>query len=256
LPTGWDGGTLLLSSSNPSTFWSGAARIWLRSSSLRRPQTGPVPTLPGRRLALAPAESRCLTWHRLPGNPSDSLNLARRTAAVLGGRTGPHRTGQPGQTIEIHTVIRTGTPPGPQPEGRLQPVLWPRPASSRPSFVLAASRIRVIPRAATAPITPALERPTALEAAYLAGLLPGAPQLAAGLVRNFLARRPQMARWIGNPAWRSARRWLAAPLLASLAWQTYQRSLDLDFLRAVQPGLQLSSNAGLMPATTATRMAS
>jgi hypothetical protein len=33
-------------------------------------------------------------------------------------------------------------------------------------------------------------------------------------------------------------RWLAAPLLASMAWQTYQHSLDADFLRAVQPGLQ------------------
>ena len=77
-----------------------------------------------------------------------------------------------------------------------------------------------------------------LEAYYLASLLPGAPGLAQGLLRNFLAtqagdgtvdNRPGLAGQHG--------RWLAAPFLASLAWLASRSGADPDFLTQVFPGL-------------------
>ncbi|MEW5941676.1 MAG: hypothetical protein AB1750_18590, partial [Chloroflexota bacterium] len=75
-----------------------------------------------------------------------------------------------------------------------------------------------------------------LEAYYLASLLPGAPKLARGLLENFLAAqrddgsidlRPGLAGQRGNM--------LAAPLLASLAWEIYLSSRTAkspDFARS------------------------
>jgi hypothetical protein len=77
-----------------------------------------------------------------------------------------------------------------------------------------------------------------LEAYTLASLLTGAPELAAGLVRNFLATQSEDGTVDSKPGLAGQReRWLAAPFLASLAWQIYQQTHDLNFLREVQPGL-------------------
>jgi hypothetical protein len=78
-----------------------------------------------------------------------------------------------------------------------------------------------------------------LEACTLASLLPGAPELAAGLVRNFLVARSRDGTVDCKPGLAGQRgRWLAAPFLASLAWQTFQITRDLDFLGEVQDGLE------------------
>ncbi len=77
-----------------------------------------------------------------------------------------------------------------------------------------------------------------LEAYTLASLLPGAPELTAGLVRNFLATQSEDGTVDSKPGLAGQReRWLATPLLASLAWQIYQQTHDLNFLREVQQGL-------------------
>ena len=80
---------------------------------------------------------------------------------------------------------------------------------------------------------------SAFAAVALARVLPGAPELAAGLVRNFLATRSEAGMVDCRPGLAGQRgRWLAAPLLANLAWQTFEKTRDLDFLREVQPGLE------------------
>lgn len=77
-----------------------------------------------------------------------------------------------------------------------------------------------------------------LEALYLAGLLPGAPEAVRGLLKNFLATqntdgfidlRPGLA---GQRA-----KMLATPLLASLAWQFYQSVHNETFLAESFPKL-------------------
>jgi hypothetical protein len=77
-----------------------------------------------------------------------------------------------------------------------------------------------------------------LEALYLAGQIPGAPKFARGLLENFLAAqsddgsidlRPGLAGQRGNM--------LAAPLLASLAWEIYLSNKDETFLKESFPGL-------------------
>jgi len=80
---------------------------------------------------------------------------------------------------------------------------------------------------------------SAFASVTLARLLPGAPELAAGLVRNFLAARSETGVLDCRPGLAGQRgRWLAAPLLANLSWETFEKTGDLDFLREVQPGLE------------------
>ncbi|MBI3159156.1 MAG: hypothetical protein HYZ26_06125 [Chloroflexi bacterium] len=80
---------------------------------------------------------------------------------------------------------------------------------------------------------------TALEAWYLAqNLLPGSPDAAKGLVRNFLAAQSEDGRVDFKPGLGGQRgRMLATPLLADLAWRIYQHSDDLRFLEEVFPRL-------------------
>ncbi len=78
----------------------------------------------------------------------------------------------------------------------------------------------------------------ALESYYLASLLPGAPQLAEGLMRNFLAAQAGDGSIDWKPGLAGQRgRWLASPLLFSLAWNAYEASSDLPFLKECFPGL-------------------
>lgn len=79
---------------------------------------------------------------------------------------------------------------------------------------------------------------TALDAIYLASVLPGTPELAAGLVRNFLSTQDEKGFVDCRPGLAGQRgHWLAAPLLANLAWNTYRQTGDKEFLQEVFPGL-------------------
>ncbi len=85
-----------------------------------------------------------------------------------------------------------------------------------------------------------------MEACYLFKLLPGAPELAAGFVRNFLKSGSGNGKANGISRPESQRRSrLTPPLLASLAWDTFDRTQDLDFLREVYPGLEAFINSWL-----------
>ncbi len=76
---------------------------------------------------------------------------------------------------------------------------------------------------------------TALDAWYLGLLLlPGNPELAKGLVRNFLAVQKENGEIDWKPGLAGQRgRVLAQPLLATLAWRIFQASEDRAFLEQV-----------------------
>ncbi len=78
-----------------------------------------------------------------------------------------------------------------------------------------------------------------LESYYLAGvILPSAPQLAKGLVHNFLSSQTEDGSVDWKPGLGGQRcRFLATPLLASLAWRIYQSTEDRAFLEDTFPQL-------------------
>ncbi|GAB4457351.1 MAG: hypothetical protein Kow0070_09280 [Anaerolineales bacterium] len=78
---------------------------------------------------------------------------------------------------------------------------------------------------------------TPLEAYYLASLLPAAP-VAKDLLRNFLSTQQEDGTIDGKPGIAGQRgRYLAAPLLASLAWKIHEGTEDNHFLSDVFPSL-------------------
>ncbi len=78
---------------------------------------------------------------------------------------------------------------------------------------------------------------TPLESYYLAEVLP-ASQAAQDLLRNFLAIQTENGSIDGKLGLAGQRgRYLAAPLLSSLAWKLYEKSEDKEFLNEVYPRL-------------------
>jgi hypothetical protein len=76
------------------------------------------------------------------------------------------------------------------------------------------------------------------ESYYLSSLIPGAPELTCGLIKNFLAVQDQDGAIDAKPGLAKQRaRFLAAPYLVSLAWNCYQRNPDRNFLQQIYPGL-------------------
>ncbi|NOY99317.1 MAG: hypothetical protein GXP40_08995 [Chloroflexi bacterium] len=87
-----------------------------------------------------------------------------------------------------------------------------------------------------------------LEAYYLASLLPGAPELGRGLLRNFLAAQAEDGAVDCKPGLAGQRGSLiSAPLLAMLAWHVYRTTGDDDFLAEVYPRLLAFFWAWLAP---------
>lgn len=87
-----------------------------------------------------------------------------------------------------------------------------------------------------------------LESLYLASNLPGDPDLARGLLRNFLSTQSGTGSLDGRPGLAGQRsRWLAAPLLSNLALQAGQGLSGKDFLGEVLPGLAAFGRAWLDP---------
>jgi len=206
-----------------------------------QPGSGPYPSLTINRTFEA-GQTRSLTWAQAAlDDPKESLELARLTAAQ------PWESSRAridmvntAQSVEV----LTGDPDWDAALALSQKTAFRLFFSASrqlpfPSFVLARQPDHgYSPRGDGSDYSSAWSGQSPLEAGYLAGLLPGAPELAAGLLRNFLSGQAPD----GTVSWKiglagQSGRWLAAPLLGSLAWQTFQRSHDLDFLREVQPGL-------------------
>ncbi len=90
---------------------------------------------------------------------------------------------------------------------------------------------------------------TTLDAYYLSGLvLPGAPDLAKGLLRNFMYAQEADGSVDWKPGLGGQRsKLLATPLLACLAWRIYQATQDRTFLEEVFPGLMRFVQAWFTP---------
>ena len=207
-----------------------------------RPGSGPHPSL-SLDLALAAGGSRSFTWAEAAlSDPADSFELARRTAArPWEAEQARIEMTNAAQTIEVHT----GDPDWDAAFAFSQKAAFslffdPSQHLPYPSFVLARQPDHGrSTRGDGSDYSYLWSGQSPLEAYYLASLLPGAPELAAGLVRNFLATQTDDGAVDWKPGLAGQRgRWLAAPLLASLAWQTYQRTRDTDFLREIQPGMR------------------
>ncbi len=205
------------------------------------PAGGPYPALTVD-LALAPGASRHVTW-TLAALPTadESFNLARRTAA----RPWDAERARIEMTAESEMLdIQTGDPDWDTAFALSQKAAFSLflPASENlpnPSFVLARQPDHGYSRKGDGsdyPLAWAGQSP--LEAYYLASLLPGAPNLACGLLANFLAAQNADGGIDLHPGLAGQRgKMLAAPLLASLAWQVYQSTNDEAFLSESFPKL-------------------
>ena len=88
---------------------------------------------------------------------------------------------------------------------------------------------------------------TPLEAYYLANILP-ASQTAQDLLRNFLTIQKEDGTIDGKPGLAGQRgRYLAAPMLASLAWKVYETKEDIEFIKEVFPYLLKFFQAWFLP---------
>lgn len=199
------------------------------------PGPGPYPSL-ALDLALASGGERMLTWVQaaLP-TAAESFDHARRTAARPwdAERTRLEMVNAAG-TVEIHT----GDPDWDAAFALSQKAgfglfFGPGQSLHHPSFVLARQPDQgYSPRYDGSDYSHLWNGQPALEAGSLASNLPGAPELLAGLVRNFMAAQSNDGAVDWKPGLAGQRgRWQCPPLLAGMAWQYACRSGDNDFLR-------------------------
>jgi hypothetical protein len=77
-----------------------------------------------------------------------------------------------------------------------------------------------------------------LDAYYLSSVVPAAPNLAQGLLRNFLAVQTEDGTVDGKPGLGGQRgRYQSMPILASFSWELFKITDDFDFLEEVFPKL-------------------
>jgi len=196
-----------------------------------QPGPGPYPSL-ALDVILAEGESRQITWVEAAlGDPESSFEMARHTAARhWDAERARIELVNAAQIVEVYT----GDPNWDAAFAFTQTSalsLFFSPTRGQvpyPSFVLARQ-----PDHGHAPLFDGKDYSalwsgqSPLDSYYLASLLPGAVDLALGLLRNFLAVQTAEGELEGNPGMFTPRgRWLAAPFLASLSWQIYQRRGD------------------------------
>ena len=205
------------------------------------PATAPYPALTVE-LDLAPSAPRQITWALAALTASGpSFELARKTVA----RNWEAEKARIQMTAESQIFeIQTGDPDWDAAFAFTQKTALGLllPASEHlpnPSFVLARGPDNGYSRKGDGsdyPLAWAGQSP--LEAVYLASLLPGAPNVARGLLKNFLAAQSEDGFVDLRPGLAGQRgKMLAAPLLASLAWQVYQSTHDDSFLAESFPKL-------------------
>lgn len=201
----------------------------------------PYPTLTVD-LDIAPMASRQITWALAALTASGpSFELARRTVA----RQWNAERARIEMTAKSQTVeIQTGNPDWDAAFALTQKAALGLflPSSGQlpnPSFVLARGPDDGYSRKGDgSDYSLAWSGQSPLEAVYLASLLPGAPEVARGLLKNFLAAQTEEGFIDLRPGLAGQRgKMLAAPLLASLAWQVYQSTNEEAFLAESFPKL-------------------
>lgn len=213
---------------------------------------GPYPSLT-LGLELDPGASRQVIWsHAALNNVEDSFQLARETASqnwdAEYARIELLNTGQ----IEIHT----GEPEWDQAFALSQKValglfLGPTQHLSHPSIVnLRRPDQGHSLRGDGSDYGHLWNGQSPIETYTILDLiLPAYPDLAKGLLRNFLATQEESGEvdWRPGLAGQRGKR-LATPLLAAMAWRIFQHTEDVEFLREIYPALLLFVNAWFAPA--------
>ena len=198
-----------------------------------QPGLGPYPAL-SHSLELAPNEMRPSTWvSTAMATPEMAFAQARQIAARNWDAETAHLELMNSGQLEIHTGLPdwdaafalTQT-------AALRSFLPASETLPNPSFVLTRAPDHGFSHKGDGtdyPLGWAGQNP--LEAYALASLLPGAPQFVKGLLRNFLSTQNEDGSIDTRPGLAGQRaKMLAASMLASLAWQTYQASNDETFL--------------------------
>jgi hypothetical protein len=203
-------------------------------------------------LNLSPGEAHQVTWsHAALGSIEESFALARNiTARSWEAEITRLELMNAGQ-IEIHT----GNPDWDTAFALSQKLAYeslmgPTPHLPSPSFVLTRLPDQGFSlRGDGSDYNHLWNGQTALDAYYLAGMiLPSAPEIAKGLLRNFLAAQNEDGSVDWKPGLAGQRsRLLATPLLASLAWRIYQFTEDRSFLEESFSGLLQSMQAWFNP---------
>ncbi len=207
------------------------------------PQAGPGPypslALP---LEMPPGNRRQFSWALASTKDGqESFDLARRTAArPFDAERARIELLNASQTVEIVTgdadwnaalALSQKTAFG--------LLIGPSPHLPNPSFALSRQPDQGFSRIGDGSDYQYLwDGQPALESYYLASVLPGAPQLACGLLKNFLSVQEQDGFIDCKPGLNGQRgRFLAAPYLVSLAWRACANGQDTEALTQIYPKL-------------------
>ncbi|NJC95207.1 MAG: hypothetical protein FIB03_02540 [Anaerolineae bacterium] len=202
--------------------------------------SGPHPSL-FLDLELGPGATRQLTWTQAAADILQAaFDLARQTAArPWEAERARLELLNTSQTIDIHTGDEDWDAAFAFSQCAGYGLLFPPNSNlTFPSFVSARG-----PDNGYSPKGDGMDYPTSwngqtpLESYHLANLIP-ASQAARDVLKNFLAIQKEDGTIDGKPGLAGQRgRYLAAPLLASLAWEIYESNEDVSFLKEVFPYL-------------------
>jgi hypothetical protein len=217
-----------------------------------QPSTGPFPCLSAV-LDLTPHGTRSLTWGEAAlGDAQASFAMARQSIA--------RKWEAELARLELLNAgmieVLTGNPAWDHAFARSQALAFslltgPTPHLPAPSFVLTRQPDQGHSlRGDGQDYGHLWNGQTPLDALYLSGfLLPAAPELVRGLVRNFLATQSETGEVDHKPGLGGQRTQLqAAPLLASLVWRVYEADENLAFLQEAYPKLIQFLKAWFSPA--------
>lgn len=188
-------------------------------------------------LELGPGATRQLTWAQAAsGELQSSFGLARQTAArPWEAERARLELLNESQTVEIHTGDRDWDAAFALSQSAGFGLFFP-PTEHLPNPSLVAVRgpdHGYSPRGDGTDYPTSWNGQTPFDAYYLASVLP-VSSAASDLFRNFLAIQNEDGTIDGKPSLSGQRgRYLAAPILASLAWKLYERSEDSKFLEKV-----------------------
>jgi hypothetical protein len=214
-----------------------------------QPGPSPYPSL-ALEISLSPEGSRTLTWAQAAlADTTASFEYARRIAArQWDAERAKVELTNASQTIDIYTGDKDWDAALALSQKTAFGLFFgPSQHLPNPSFVLARQPDQGFsPRGDGSDHTQLWSGHSTWDAAWVGSQLQGFPGLAAGLVRNFLAGQSSNGAVDGKPGLAGQRgRWLAAPLLANLAWDTFKQTRDAGFLQEIQPGLEAFVNSWL-----------
>ncbi|MBV6450591.1 MAG: hypothetical protein MHPDNHAH_01315 [Anaerolineales bacterium] len=192
-------------------------------------------------LELGPGATRQLTWsHAATDNPQTSFDLARQTIArPWEAERVRIELMNASQTIDIRTADKEWDAAFALSQSTAFGLFFPS-NEHLPNPSIVSSRgpdNGHSPRGDGSDYPASWNGQSPFDAYYLADVLP-ASQAAQDLLKNFLAAQNENGEIDGKLGLAGQRgRYLAAPLLASLAWKLYEKSEDQEFLKQVFPHL-------------------